>query len=289
MGFENALSEITLVLFTTLAPSGAASIAVMALVLLFGKPAGNQRKAISKYLSIPLTVTIVGLVASATHLGNPANALYVLCGVGRSPLSNEVFSAVLFLGLSGSYWLYSFAIKPAAKLQSALLACIVLAAIAFTAFVATAYSAKAVITWNTPLTPASIMLSALVGGPLLAQLSLHIAEWGPAATGFGKAMLGISVTASTGALICYIAQGMLFNASANHVISAAELVPLYGPMVGAFFVLAALGLGLFAAMLFERIRYQTRIAIGAMALVFAGIFVMRFAFYMAHLTAGVGV
>ena len=44
---------------------------------------------------------MVGLVASATHLGNPANALYVFLGVGRSPLSTEVFCAVVFLALGG--------------------------------------------------------------------------------------------------------------------------------------------------------------------------------------------
>ena len=55
---------------------------------------------------------MVGLVASATHLGNPANALYVFTGVGRCPLSTEVFAAVIFLALAGVYLLYSFVEHP---------------------------------------------------------------------------------------------------------------------------------------------------------------------------------
>ena len=37
MGLENALSEITLVLFTSLAPSGAVAIAIVAAVLAFAR------------------------------------------------------------------------------------------------------------------------------------------------------------------------------------------------------------------------------------------------------------
>ena len=57
---------------------------------------------------------MVGLVASATHLGNPSNALYVFLGVGRSPLSTEVFFAVVFLALAGLYWLVRFRRAPLA-------------------------------------------------------------------------------------------------------------------------------------------------------------------------------
>ena len=111
-GMGTALGEITLVLFTTLAPSGVVAFILMGLPLLrTGMPA-DARQRINQFLRIPLVTTMVGLVASATHLGNPANALYVFLGVGRSPLSTEVFCAVVFLALAGVYWLYSFAEQP---------------------------------------------------------------------------------------------------------------------------------------------------------------------------------
>ena len=92
-GFDTALGEVTLVLFTTLAPSGAIALVLVAAVLLFSKLESTMRARISTFMCIPLVVTMVGLVASATHLGNPANALYVFLHFGSSPLSNEVVSA----------------------------------------------------------------------------------------------------------------------------------------------------------------------------------------------------
>lgn len=108
-GFSVALSEITLVLFTTLAPSGAVAYLLMSLPVLSGRVTGDAARRLNQLTCLPLLVAMVGLVASATHLGNPANALYVFTGVGRSPLSTEVFAAVIFLALAGVYWLYSFA------------------------------------------------------------------------------------------------------------------------------------------------------------------------------------
>ena len=104
-GFETALGEITLVLFTTLAPSGVLGFSIMAGALAFGRFDRDVRSRINQFLCIPLMISMVGLIASATHLGNPANALYVFMGVGRSPLSTEVFCAVIFLFLAGVYWL----------------------------------------------------------------------------------------------------------------------------------------------------------------------------------------
>ncbi len=96
-GFETALGEITLVLFTTLAPTGALAVLIMGLPIIVGKATEHEIARINKYLCIPLIVSMVGLIASATHLGNPANALYVFSSLGTSPLSNEVL-------LQWSFW-----------------------------------------------------------------------------------------------------------------------------------------------------------------------------------------
>ena len=118
-GFDTALGEVTLVLFTTLAPSGAIALVLVAAVLLFSKLESTMRARISTFMCIPLVVTMVGLVASATHLGNPANALYVFLHFGSSPLSNEArwdcwraaacigctrFRSSLLHGCSGCCW-----------------------------------------------------------------------------------------------------------------------------------------------------------------------------------------
>ena len=126
-GFDTALGEITLVLFTTLAPSGVVAFICMGLPVLGRGASVALRQRLNVFLGLPLVVAMVGLVASATHLGNPANALYVFLGVGRSPLSTEVFCAVVFLALAGLYWLYNFVEHPKPQLQRAWLVLAMLA------------------------------------------------------------------------------------------------------------------------------------------------------------------
>ena len=85
-GFDAALDEITLVLFTTLAPSGTIAFMTMTGILLGARFDEGMRARMNLFLCIPLVTSMVGLVASATHLGNPANALYGFMNVGSSPL-----------------------------------------------------------------------------------------------------------------------------------------------------------------------------------------------------------
>lgn len=123
LGFSMALDEITLVLFTTLAPTGAMACVIMAAVLVFSPLGESERTRVNRALCIPLIAAMVGLIASATHLGSPANALYVLLGVGRSPLSNEVFCAGLFLASCGLYWLFCFTEKQYVRAQEGVVCC----------------------------------------------------------------------------------------------------------------------------------------------------------------------
>ena len=57
-GFATALNEITLVLFTTLAPSGAVAYVIMGMAAL--RAQGDERKRLSGALLIPFLVTLVG-------------------------------------------------------------------------------------------------------------------------------------------------------------------------------------------------------------------------------------
>ncbi len=54
-GFATALNEITLVLFTTLAPSGAVAYVIMGMAAL--RAQGDERKRLSGALLIPFLVT----------------------------------------------------------------------------------------------------------------------------------------------------------------------------------------------------------------------------------------
>ncbi|MFR7737302.1 MAG: dimethyl sulfoxide reductase anchor subunit family protein, partial [Eggerthella lenta] len=189
-GFATALNEITLVLFTTLAPSGAVAYVIMGMAAL--RAQGDERKRLSGALLIPFLVTLVGLVASATHLGNPDNALYVFSRVGASPLSNEVCAAVLFLGISGLHWLYQFAEHARQRVLNVLLGAAMVASLAFLISVAFAYASRTVVTWDTPFVPVALCLNALVGGPVLTLFCLRFSRWSPLESRVGGMLLALS-------------------------------------------------------------------------------------------------
>ena len=284
------LGEITLVLFTTLAPSGVVAFICMGLPVLGRGASVVLRQRLNVFLGLPLVVAMVGLVASATHLGNPANALYVFLGVGRSPLSTEVFCAVVFLALAGLYWLYNFVEHPKPQLQRAWLVLAMLAGAVFVAAVGCAYAADTIVSWYTVYVPLNLMLNALVGGPILAIAGLRAAGYEPVEGRMGRALTMVAAAALAVNVVTFGMQGADLASIENSYLTAAELVPSYGLMVCAFGVLGMAGIGLDAVELWpRRVRLSVGRAAGAAVLVLAGIFVMRFAFYMMHMTVGLGV
>ena len=325
MGFEMAMSELSLVLFTTIAPSGAVAVALMVVCGLLASrsarwskegiaassdggagganvapPAHSNamsyersvRTRIDQRLWLPIAISLVGLVASSTHLGNPANALYVLLGVGSSPLSNEVAAAVVFLGLSGMYWLLSFSRRGFWGVRTAMACLIVLASAVFVTSVAFAYDAATVSTWHTPYVPAGLWATALCGGPLL---TLAAMRWAcprclPKKSQYSFAVL--SAAGLAGGVVTHLLQYRVLLDAENALASGIELVPQYLPMVAAFTVLSLVGWYLVVLPLASgkrpeegalSARFVARDFAGCF-LVFAGIFIIRFAFYMMHLT-----
>ena len=323
-GFSLAFGEITLVLFTTLAPSGAVAYLIMGLPVLVGRAQDEVARRLNRWSCLPLVVTMVGLIASATHLGNPSNALYVFTGVGRSPLSTEVFAAVIFLALAGVFWLYSFAERPHVGLQRGLLAAIDVAIVAFVVAVAFAYNVDTILTWSLPLVPVSLLLNALLGGPLLALVGFAVASRGlsttPAAEpsivhaepeGTSKVhaepegsaavhvfpsrcgarvLLALATAACAANVAVYAVLGFQLQCIENELVSAADLVVGYPVYLAAFALLAvcALVLAWRAEAQGARRRSLPHLA-AASTLAFTALFLMRFTFYMSHLTIGLGV
>lgn len=293
-GFATAFGEITLVLFTTLAPSGAMAYVLMALPIVFRmKMEDAVRRTLDKLLSIPILVAMIGLIASATHLGNPANALYVLAGFGRSPLSNEVVCGVVFLGCAGVFWLSAFSNAAESGkrdgLRRVIAALVSVLGLVFIGAISLAYNADTIITWSTPLTPASIWFNALTGGPLLALAGCRMAQFSTPRHKLGLAYLGIAVFGCTASILAYIAWGAALPSMQNSMTSADTLAPMFGPMIAAFAALCAFGiyLGVKAVMQVGQTALWVPCASAICAL--AGIFIMRFSFYMIHMTVGLGV
>ena len=112
----------------------------------------------------------------------------------------------------------------------------------------------------------------------------------PGSDSFRLAVLAV-VALSSAALLAnagvYVAQGMSVLTMRNYLVSAEQLVPTYGAMATVFFLLAVAGVAVDALPLMRGRGISVASAAIASALVFAGIFVMRFAFYMMHMTYGI--
>ena len=294
-GFAFALSEISLVLFTTLAPSGAVAFALMGASLHRGTLDADVRESISKLLCIPLIVTMVGLVESATHLGNPDNALYVIAGIGRSPLSTEVASAVVFLALAGVFWLLTFSRRFPLAAQRIWLGVAQLAAVVFVATVAFAYWQETIATWHLWEVSAALCLNSLVGGPLLALFGLRAAK-APVSRASAKGLLVVEGVALAANIAVYALQCIDLAAMRNAMASVSDLAPGFPVFVAAFAVLCAAGCALSARAGEKPADGAGSVGSGTCRLLvmsgggcllaFAGIFLMRFAFYATHLTVG---
>lgn len=291
-GLATALNEITLVLFTTLAPAGAMAYVLMALPLITNADALDEsgRRRLDTFLCIPVVVAMIGLVASATHLGNPANALYVLAGFGRSPLSNEVVCGVLFLGTAGIFWLTSFGEGSRRDLLRRVAAAVIsLLGLVFIGAISLAYNASTIITWSTPFAVISIWLNALSGGSLLAILGFRIARFQTVGHKLGYAYVAISAISIIANSVIYFVWASTLAETGNAMVSAAELAPMFGPAAIVFAVL-----GIVAVMLsFKAVAWKGEtplwLPIVSTAVILAGIFLMRFMFYMIHMTVGLGV
>lgn len=285
-GFSLALEEITLVLFTTLAPAGAVAYILLALAS-FGADQDASRR-IQRFLLAPLMVVLVGLVASATHLGNPENALYVLSRVGQSPLSTEVAAAVVFLGIAGVQWMYQYAERYRRGFSRGLLVAASLAALGMVAAIAFAYASRTVLSWNTAYVPLLTGLNAAMAGPLLALAVLVWAQRKATPGGFGRALLVGCIAALGLGVVVYLMQGECLADLENTYTTAMQLVPHYSWCVVAYGVLGAVAWGLDAAAVFRRRPLSQWAAICACLLALLAVFVMRCSFYAMHLTVGMG-
>lgn len=289
-GMAFALGEITLVFFTTLTPSGVVAALIMLAVRRMRALSNDDRKLIERKLYIPIIVSMVGLIASASHLGTPSNALYVLTGVGRSPLSNEVVSGVVFLALLGVYWYYSFSDRPNETLRLVWRICLYLTGIAFVTFIALAYSVESIISWNRGSVPVLLWLNALTGGPILALVGLGAARMlQPRSSVLPRILLALAAVALTAAAMGYVAQWSKLASIGNFTVSVSDLVPFYGQGIAVFCLAGACGVALCGYAVLRTRGFALALATIGCLLTLTGVFVMRFMFYMMHLTAGLGI
>jgi anaerobic dimethyl sulfoxide reductase subunit C (anchor subunit) len=273
------------------------AFAIIATLLLDKRMMKADRQKLNHFLVIPLAVVIIGLVASATHLGNPANALYLFRGVGRSPLSTEVFCAVLFLFFGGIYWLQTFASKPRPLLERVWLVITILSALVFLISMSLAYSTRTILSWYTAFVPVIMISNAFAAGPILAMLTLRLAGCSQDNPAYGrrKGHIGLAMFATSSAAAVLTCILTLFQARSlmqlqTAVLTGADLAVWLFAAAAVFLICAACsglltGTVALGAPSSRSVTQTVRLFVGCI-LSFVGILALRLAFHAIHMTVG---
>lgn len=299
-GLDFALNDIGLAVFTTFAPAATVAYMVLACLVLLGRLEQRERRCLESWLILPLAIATVGLIASATHLGTPGNALYVFANAGASPLSTEVLCAVSFLGISGSYWLACIYFERMRVLRSVWLCVSIVAGGVFLWGTTQAYDFPTVITWFTAFSRFNLLLAGVAGSAPLTLLVLACAGQ-QNRRGLVRGLLGVSAAATALACVSMAAQYRDLGEMRNAFGSASDLVPFY-PVAIALFALGCLGACAIALFALRRYwgpgetptfhmdtpaeRRVVCLLACASAVALLGIFGVRFSFYCFHMTAG---
>jgi anaerobic dimethyl sulfoxide reductase subunit C (anchor subunit) len=280
--------RITLTAFTILAPAGALAFLLLAVLIIRERERSAWIERLEHWLAVPLGVCMTGLVASATHLGTPGNALYVLNGLGRSPLSNEVVSAIGFLTLAGTYWLFSFNRRVPFAVNRIWLGASCLMALWLVTKISVVYAIPTIPTWNSDLVPAGLWALSCATAPLVTLVTLACARRrkveAPPSSPYVWTLLCLSALALVVTLTILYRQNAELAQIRNAFGSAADLVPWNGWAIAGLGLLGAFGIATFALALARTKTVPLAAALGGTSLMLLGAVLVRVTFYSLHMT-----
>lgn len=283
---ENAIQELWLALFTTLAPAGAGAYAALALAAPVGRLDGEQLRKADRLSWIFLSVAAIGFVCAVFHLTAPQNGFNVLAGLGRSPLANEVVAGGLFVVAAAVYTVLAATGKLGRAARTGLGAAVAVLAVAFAVFTGLAYDIATVPAWNGPLSVAGVLGAFLIGGFSLAGTVFAFAGAGASE---GGARLGgtVAAAAAVGAALAVAAllgQAAVAGAVSGSAVAGAAVVAEALPLI----VAACLVLAAAAVLCALGLRRSGGVMLAALALAcsIAGVFLARLAFYALRASVG---
>ena len=282
--------HIQLLLFTALSPAGAVAFILVALRIVSAPRNAPWLFRLQRSLLIPIALCMLGLVIAATHLGTPRNALYVLLGVGRSPLSNEMAATLAFLSHNRLFWLSLATRRLPLNVGKAWLTVTCVAACIMIYAVSVAYSIPTVPVWNLPISPALCWFSALVLGAPLALLTLSVAG-APLPHSAARAIVGVQALGTVAELGAMALLRRSLAPISSALVSADALVPHFWWFVGVFAVLSGASIALTLRAQTPHISEQPQAArwrvAAAAALAAGAVICVRIPFYVLSLTVGV--
>ncbi|QEZ92267.1 DmsC/YnfH family molybdoenzyme membrane anchor subunit [Proteus sp. CD3] len=280
------LHEWPLMFFTVIGQSVAGAFIIMGCAILSGKLSAEMNRKVH-YSMFGLWVLMgIGFLLSMMHMGTPLRAFNSLLRLGHSSLSNEIASGSIFFALGGIYWLLAVFNKMPAALGKLWVALVMVLAALFITAISRVYQIDTVPTWHNGYTTFNFVLTAFIGGPILAALLMRIA-------GFNlnciSALPLLSVIAIVISAIVATSQGFELGSIQTSVQKAVDLVPNYGTLMGIKLVALVLGLSCWIAPLLRKNNPSVALLALGFILVFVGEFIGRGVFYGLHMTVGMAV
>ncbi|ATG15522.1 dimethylsulfoxide reductase [Providencia alcalifaciens] len=280
------IHEWPLMFFTVIGQSVAGAFIVMAAVLLSGKLSTELNRKVH-YSMFGLWVLMgIGFLLSTMHMGTPLRAFNAFNRLGASSLSNEIASGAIFFAFGGLYWLLAVLNKMPATLGKLWLVVVAVLAAIFVVATSRVYQIPTVPTWNNSYTMINFVLTAFLGGPILAALLLRVAGFDLQCIRRLPALSAVALLVSAAVAI---SQGFDLASIETAVQKATDLVPDYGFLMDIKIVAIAMGLGCWVMPLIARRNPSVaNLGIGTL-FVLAGEIIGRGVFYGLHMTVGMAV
>ena len=185
------MHELPLVFFTIFGQLSAGMVLLGSLNSLFNR-SNHNTLIIEKVNLVALVFMALGMLLASFHLGKPFRALNVIFGIGRSPMSNEIFTFGVLFGVTfGCVILAYFShlnnsnrwgfiktlcqrINQIPHISKILAVLLVIISLVFVWTIVLTYMLPTVKTWGTYYTAIQMYTAMLVlGGVMVAMLGFH--------------------------------------------------------------------------------------------------------------------
>lgn len=276
--------EWSLIFFTVLAQTavgGYLLIGARALVL------GHDEEKLNSY-KVPMFILWalmgLGFMFSTTHLGSPLRAFNAFNQLGSAWLSNEVFFGAAFFAVGGLQWLLSVLKKGGVAIQKALMVGAMVLGVIFMYAMINVYMINTVPTWDNIYTPLSFIMTMVVGGLLLSQFVIVLANDSRFTVDRNITMLAVIAVAIS--LLVTVGKLNLIGDIQTSAAKASELVDGLGSYVILQVALLMASLLIWILPMLNKAKVNP-VNLGlALALFLASELIGRGLFYSLHMTSG---
>jgi anaerobic dimethyl sulfoxide reductase subunit C (anchor subunit) len=277
--------EWPLFFFTVIAQSAVGAFWWCCVALLAGGLAPGQYASLERSMLVIWLMVAFAFSAAVFHLGTPLRAINASFRFGRTHFSNEVVFGSIFVGLGLIGWIMATRDIGGAAGQLFVLGLTLLCSFAFLASMIALYMIPTVPTWNTPLTPAAYILTAVIGGSIVAATLFSAAGiTAPGSLHYGPAML--APVALLAAIIVTLLQGARLPRINSSIKRAVDLSPHYASLMAVRFVILFTALGIWLYELAQTGTLSVETGIACAILMMVGEIVGRGVHYGLHMTVG---